>query len=113
MTPEQRTAYETALQTIAYLVGSAQYDQLKAYIKLNPLVEKKDQAFDLIIASSQEAFAKAYRYPYWMSIAFGGICLILSFGLGDIRRFLMTDRVAAAQTSVPPAAEGVVHDEEK
>jgi hypothetical protein len=32
-----------------------------------------------------EAFALAYRWPYWISIAFGGACIILSLFLKDIR----------------------------
>ena len=79
------------------LVGTAQYTTMKEIIATSPAVHRKDVAFDLILAAAQESFALGYRYPYWISIAFGGICLILSFGLGDIRKFLLTDRVAAAQ----------------
>ena len=42
----------------------------------------------MIIRATQEAFASAYRWPYWISIAFGGICFILSLFLGDIKPFL-------------------------
>ena len=110
LTPEQRTAYETTILTIITLVGQARFAELKAFIKISPLVEKKDQALDIIVAGAQEAFAKAYRYPYWISIAFGGTCLILSFFLGDIKQFLLTDRIAAAQPALPPAAEAAVHE---
>jgi hypothetical protein len=79
------------------LVATAQYTLTKELIATSPDVHRKDVAYDLIVSATQEAFALAYRYPYWMSIAFGGISLILSFGLGDIRRFMLSDRVAAQQ----------------
>lgn len=43
---------------------------------------------DPIIRGAQFAFADAYRWPYFISIAFGGSCFILSFFLGDLKPFL-------------------------
>merc|ERR1711915_1069481 len=43
---------------------------------------------DLLVNKTQEAFALAYRWPYWMSIAFGGICIVCSFFLKDVRHFV-------------------------
>lgn len=48
----------------------------------------KPKAYDIIISITQEAFAEAYRWPYWISIAFGGACIILSLFLKDIRQHL-------------------------
>jgi MFS family permease len=48
----------------------------------------KATAYDIIITITQEAFALAYRWPYWISIAFGGACFILSFFMRDIRQHL-------------------------
>ncbi|PSN61687.1 MFS general substrate transporter [Corynespora cassiicola Philippines] len=76
------------------LVGNAKFNELKELIATNPAVLKKD-SFPTIVASAQEAFSLAYRYPYWISIAFGGLCFILSFFVGDITA-LLTDEVAAA-----------------
>lgn len=70
------------------LAGSAQFDQLRHVIATNPGVTNKGQAFDIIITATQDAFVLAYRYPYWMSIAFGGICFIASFFLKDVRKFI-------------------------
>jgi hypothetical protein len=77
------------------LVGNAKFTELKDTIANNPLVLRKD-AYPIIIRKAQEAFALAYRYPYWVSIAFGSLCFILSFFVSDIGE-LLTSEVAAAQ----------------
>lgn len=77
------------------LVGNAQFTQLKETIATNPLVLRKD-AYPIIIRAAQEAFAMAYRWPYWVSIAFGAACFILSFFVGDIGE-LLTSQVAAGE----------------
>lgn len=79
---------------LAGLVGNAKFNQLKQVIAASPLILRKD-AYPLIIASAQEAFALAYRYPYWISIAFGALCFGLSFFVGDVTT-LLTDTIAAA-----------------
>jgi hypothetical protein len=82
--------------TIVTLLGQARFDELKQIILTSPLIMRPDRenCYDLIVRSGQEAFALAYRYPYWMSIALGGSCFIMAFFLGDIKRFL-TDSVPA------------------
>jgi hypothetical protein len=87
---------QTFILTLVTLLGQARFKELKYLIETSPLVLRPDKqvCYDQIIRSGQEAFALAYRYPYWMSIAFGGLCFIMSFFLGDIKRFL-TDDVAA------------------
>lgn len=75
----------TALITLA---AESYFDTLKEFIATSPKVGHKDIAYDVVIAATQEAYALAYRWPYWMSIAFGGICIILSFFVKDIREFL-------------------------
>ena len=94
------------ITTLVTLVGTAQFDLLHQLVMTSPLILAADRqlAYDMIVKAGQESFAKAYRWPYWMSIAFGGSCFIMAFFLGDIKRFL-TDSVAA-----PP--EGTMVDEE-
>lgn len=75
------------------LVGNAKFTELKEVIATNPLVLNKD-AYPIIISYAQKAFALAYRYPYWISIAFGSLCFILSFFVQDIG-VLLTNQVAA------------------
>jgi hypothetical protein len=44
------------------LVAQFKFPELKELIASNPAVMRKDVAFDIIVAASQEAFALAYRY---------------------------------------------------
>lgn len=76
------------------LVANAQFDQLREILANSPLVLNRN-SYSLIIASAQEAFALAYRWPYWISIAFGGACVILSAFVGDIGA-LLDSHIAAA-----------------
>ena len=78
------------------LVGQFRFKELQHLIDTNPLVNRKDVAFDIITRASQEAFSLAYRYPYWISIAFGGTTCILAFFLKDIRKFMTMQITAGA-----------------
>lgn len=81
---------------LATLVGQFQFKELQELINTNPGVMRKDVAFDIIVRASQEAFALAYQYPYWISIAFGGTTCILAFFLKDIRKFMTMQITAGA-----------------
>ncbi|KAF2750085.1 MFS general substrate transporter [Sporormia fimetaria CBS 119925] len=89
------------------LVGNAQFTELKHVIATNPLVSQKDKAYSIIIRAAQEGFALAYRYPYWISIAFGGLCFILSFFVDDIGSLL------TAQIAAPTAVEYEITEPER
>lgn len=83
------------LGTIAHiteLIGNARFEEVKHILATSPMVLQRN-AYPVIIASAQEAFASAYRWPYWVSIAFGSICFFLSFFVGDITS-LLTAQVA-------------------
>ncbi|CAN9104344.1 unnamed protein product [Alternaria alternata] len=77
---------------VTNLMGNARFDEVKEILATSPEVLKRD-SFPVILAASQEAFALAYQWPYWISIAFGGVCFILSFFVGNIRN-LLTAKVA-------------------
>lgn len=77
---------------VTELMGNARFAEVKEILATNPQVIQRN-AWPIILAASQESFALAYRWPYWISIAFGGICFILSFFVGDITS-LMTAQVA-------------------
>jgi hypothetical protein len=77
---------------VTNLMGNARFDEVREILATNPQVLKRD-SFPVILAASQEAFSLAYRWPYWISIAFGGACFILSFFVGNIRN-LLTAKVA-------------------
>jgi hypothetical protein len=85
-----------AVTVLVTYVGAFQFKELQEFIDDSPLVMRKDVAFDLIVRSSQEAFALAYQYPYWISIAFGGTTCILAFFLRDIRKFMTMQITAGA-----------------
>jgi hypothetical protein len=72
---------------VTELMGNAKFNEVKEILATSPEVLQRN-AFPVILAASQEAFALAYRWPYWISIAFGGACFILSFFVGNIRPFL-------------------------
>ncbi|KNG48914.1 trichothecene efflux pump [Stemphylium lycopersici] len=72
---------------ITSLMGSARFEEVKQILATSPQVLQRD-AFPIILRASQEAFALAYRWPYWISIAFGGVCFIAAFFVGNIRGLL-------------------------
>lgn len=78
----------TTIGTLITLASQAMFEDLAGYIQTSPTVGQKEIAYDVVVKATQEAFALGYRWPYWMSIAFGGVCFILAFGLKDIRKFL-------------------------
>jgi len=77
---------------VTNLMGNARFEEVKEIFATNQEVLQRD-AFPVVLRASQEAFALAYRWPYWISIAFGGACFILSFFVGNIRG-LLTAKVA-------------------
>lgn len=76
------------LYRLLTLGAQAQYADLRTFIAESPLVARKDVAYDIIIENLQEAFALAYRWPYWMSIAFGAASLVCACFMRDIRHYL-------------------------
>lgn len=78
----------TTLRTLVTLAAQSEYANLHEFIEESPNVMMKDKAYELVIQGTQKAFAKAYQWPYWMSIAFGGLCVIFSFGLRDMGKLM-------------------------
>lgn len=76
------------LVNLITLASNAQYVQLRELIESSPTIFNKGTAYETIIAAVQGAFATAYQWPYWISIAFGVVCIVCSFFLRDIRRFM-------------------------
>ena len=50
-------------------------------------------AYDLVVLAGQMAYAEAYKYVYYVSMAFGGVSIIAAYFLGDISKY-MDDHVA-------------------
>lgn len=80
------------ITNITTLMGNARYEEVKQILATNPQVLQRN-AYPQIVAAAQESFALAYRWPYWVSIAFGASCFILSFFVGDITS-LLTAQIA-------------------
>ena len=88
---ENGIAAPTDTETITALAGlaaQAKFSDLQAYIAASPTVGHKAIAYDVVIGATQEAYALAFRYPYWISIAFGVISLVCACFLRDVRTVL-------------------------
>lgn len=86
--PDANLAFITEIVTLALV---AEFDEAKALIDSSsnvPAAMKGGPGFAILIAATQDAFALAYRYPYWMSIAFGGVSLIAACFLKDVRHLI-------------------------
>ena len=50
-------------------------------------------AYETVVLAGQLAYAEAYKYVYYVSIAFGGVSILAACFLGDISKY-MDDHVA-------------------
>ncbi|EFQ88569.1 hypothetical protein PTT_15493 [Pyrenophora teres f. teres 0-1] len=83
---------QATIAAIATALGNSKFDEVKRILATSPSVINRD-AYPEILAATQKAWALAYRYPYWISIAFGGICFISSLFITDVRPLMMTKRI--------------------
>ncbi|OCK89998.1 MFS multidrug transporter-like protein [Cenococcum geophilum 1.58] len=58
-----------------------------------PGIKGNEIAYETIVKAGQVAFAEAYKWVYYSSIAFGGVSIIAACFLGDISKY-MDDHVA-------------------
>ncbi|TEY67141.1 hypothetical protein BOTCAL_0129g00130 [Botryotinia calthae] len=72
---------------IAELTGASLLDEIL------PLVGNNVTIWNEVVRAGQEAYATAYPWVYYVSIAFGAVSIIASIGLGDISKY-MDDHVA-------------------
>jgi hypothetical protein len=68
---------------VTQLLGHADFNAVKHIFATSKDVLQPN-LYPLVVQKCQEAFALAYHWPYFISIAFGGTCFILSFFVGDI-----------------------------
>ncbi|KAF3046268.1 hypothetical protein E8E11_000634 [Didymella keratinophila] len=54
-------------------------------------------AYEAVVLAGQLAYAEAYKWVYYVSIAFGGVSILAACFLGDISKY-MDDHVAASKT---------------
>lgn len=74
---------------VIQLTGASLLDE----IKLIPGIAGNEKAYDAVVAAGQIAYSEAYKWVYYVSIAFGVISILASCFLGDISKY-MTDHVA-------------------
>lgn len=90
---EQLGVYNGTLITeIVTLAGNAEFALLRQTIDAIP-GGAPPYAYDVVIEATQWAFADAYKWVYYVSIAFGVVSIIASACLGDIKKY-MDDHVA-------------------
>lgn len=82
------TSTETITEVIG-LTGAALLSQIGQI----PGIAGNQVLYDEVIQAGQIAFAEAYKYVYFASIAFGSISIIAALFLGDISKY-MNDHVA-------------------
>lgn len=70
------------------LGSNAEYHRLEDLIATSPTINFKDTAYETIIGATMHTFGIAYQWPYWISIAFGGVCIICATFLRDITPFM-------------------------
>ena len=81
---------ETVVRNLTTLAGNGQFKQLK---ELTDSFEHTPNAYPVVISATQVAFARAYKWVYYISIAFGAVCFIAACFLGDVKKY-MDDHVA-------------------
>jgi hypothetical protein len=79
----------TSITSAAQLTGASLVNEI-LYL---PGVDGNVTKWMNIVRAGQEAYAEAYPYVYYASIAFGGVAIIASAFLGDINQY-MDDHVA-------------------
>ena len=80
----------TLVTELVTLAGNGQFNQLRA---VTDTFQDTPNAYNVIIGATQVAFAQAYRWVYYISIAFGCLTFICACFLGDIKKY-MDDHVA-------------------
>ena len=55
-------------------------------LKQLPQVGNNTAAYESLVHAGQVAYAKSYPYVYYVSLAFGGLSIICSLFLGDIKK---------------------------
>lgn len=72
-----------------HLTSAALLDQLPTI----PGIGNNETALEMVTVAGRVAYAESYKYVYYVSIAFGGVCTIAACFLGNINQY-MDDHVA-------------------
>ncbi|ORY18868.1 fungal trichothecene efflux pump [Clohesyomyces aquaticus] len=71
------------------LTGASLLEELKTL----PGIKGNDMLYLMVVKAGQIAYAEAYKWVYYASVAFGGVSIIAALFLGDISKY-MDDHVA-------------------
>ena len=77
---------------VTELVTAAGNGQFQLLRNMTDQFESTPNAYPVIIGATQVAFAHAYRWVYYISIAFGVITFVCSCFLGDIKKYMVSLR---------------------
>ena len=94
---------------VTELVTVAGNGQFKLLREMTDQFQHTPNAYNVIIGATQVAFAKAYAWVYYISIAFGGITFICSCFLGDIKKYMVSRIHTTAVSSVEQKIQLLTH----
>jgi Fungal trichothecene efflux pump (TRI12) len=72
------------IQAAIEYTAAAMLEELKTL----PGIGTDEKAYAVVVAAGQIAYASAYKYVYYVSIAFGGVTIVAACFLGDIGKYM-------------------------
>ncbi|KAH8697978.1 major facilitator superfamily domain-containing protein [Talaromyces proteolyticus] len=73
-----------AITAAIQLTGASLLDGLRQI----PEIAGSELVYDVVVAAGQIAYAESYQWVYYVSIAFGGLAFLASFGLKNISKYM-------------------------
>jgi len=88
-------AYELGITNTTYIGEAITWTGASLLPLLHdiPGIGMNETAYNMVVVAGQEAYAYAYKYVYFTSIAFGSVSILAACFLGDIKQY-MDDHVA-------------------
>lgn len=77
----------TIIGAVIKLTGESLIDEIK---HIPAVAAKGDAVYQKIILAGQIAYSDAYKYVYFVSIAFGVISIVAAAFLGNIEQFMVS-----------------------
>lgn len=82
----------TSTEVIGEVIGLTSISLLDEIAEV-PGIKGNEALYKIVIQAGQIAYAEAYKWVYYVSIAFGAVSVLASLFLGDIGKY-MDDHVA-------------------
>ena len=86
---EGGVADPAVIQEAIVLTGASLLEEISQL----PGIQGNEALYQAVVYAGQLAYAEAYKWVYYASIAFGGVSIIAALFLGDISKY-MDDHVA-------------------